>query len=80
MQRVHESFPQPTVGISTDCNLLTIRNIMLDHSGFFLDNVHYGDDDLVDILLGQLLSVLEPLNHVFDELQRHLVSQLRAIV
>lgn len=53
---------------------------MLDHSGLFLDNVHYGDDDLVDILLGQLLSVLEPLNHVFDELQRHLVSQLRAIV
>ena len=32
------------MGISTDCNLLTIRNIMLDHSGLFLDNVHYGDD------------------------------------
>ena len=68
------------MGISANCNLVTICNIMLDHGGFLLDNVHDSDDDLVDVFLSQLLSVLEPLNHVFDKLQSHLISQLCAIV
>lgn len=66
--------------VTTDCNLMTLLNVVLDHGGLLLDNVHDGDDDLVDVLLGQLLSVLKSFNHVLYELEGHLVLELCAVV
>ena len=68
------------MGVSANSNLLAFGDVVLDHGWLLLHNIHDGDDDLVDVLLCQLLSVLEPLNHVLDELQCHLVFELCAIV
>ena len=62
------------MSITADSDLFSVCDIVLDHGGLLLDNVHDRDDDLVDVLLGQLLSVLKSLNHVFDKLQCHLVA------
>lgn len=53
---------------------------MLDHGGLLLDNVHDGQYYLVGVLLGDLLAVLELLDHVLDEFQRHAALQVRSLV
>lgn len=54
---------------------------MLDHGRLPLDNVHDGHNDHVGVLLRNLLAVLELLDHVLDELERHaLARQHRALV
>lgn len=71
---------QHTVRVTTDCDFMALLNVVLDHGGLLFDNVHDGDDDLVDVLLGQLLSVLKSFNHVLYELECHLVLELCAVV
>lgn len=68
------------MGVTADGNLCALWDVVFDHGGLLLDDVHDGDDDLIDVLFGQLLSGLESLNHVVDELNRHLVLELGAVV
>src|SRR5690242_11973717 len=66
--------------ITADGDLVTFLNVVLDHCRLLLGDVHDCENDLVGILLGNLLAVLEPLDHVFDEVECHLVFQLCTIV
>ena len=66
--------------VTTDCDFMALLNVVLDHGGLLLDNVHDGDDDLVDVLLSQLLSILKSLNHVLYEFEGHLILELCAVV
>jgi hypothetical protein len=66
--------------VTADGDLVPLFDVILDHGRFLLDDVHDGQYYLVGILLGQLLAVLEPLDHVLDELDRHLAFQLWAVV
>ena len=66
--------------VTADCNLFSLFNVVLHHCRLLLDNIHDGHDDLVGVLLGQLLAVLELLNHVLDELERHALLECGPLV
>ena len=66
--------------ITAYCELDIVRYSNLDHCGFVVYDLHNGDDNLVHELLVYFLSVLETLDHVVDELLRHLVLDLDAVV
>lgn len=57
-----------TMCVSTDSDLVALLDVDFYHGGFLLHNLHDRYDDLVDVLPGDLLTVLEPLDHVLDEL------------
>ncbi|KAF2826569.1 hypothetical protein CC86DRAFT_32240, partial [Ophiobolus disseminans] len=69
-----------TVRVAADGDLVARGHVVLDHGGLRLDDVHDGQDDLVGVLLGQLLAVLEALHHVGDEGGRHGAGQRGAVV
>ena len=68
------------MGITTDGNLALLWDVDLDHSRLVVDNVLDVEDDLVDIFLVQLLSVLEPLDEIGNKLLRHVVAESDAVV
>ena len=68
------------MGVAADGDLVALLDVVLDHGRLLLDNVHDGQDDLVGVLLGQLLAIFEPLDHVLDELLRHAALELGAVV
>jgi hypothetical protein len=59
--------------VSAHCDLVPVLDVYLDHGGFLLDQVHDGQYDLENVLPRDLLPILEPLDHVLDELERHLL-------
>lgn len=69
-----------TVGIAADGELDVIGYCDLDHCRLFVHNLLDGNDDLVHKFLVDLLPVLEPLDHVIDELLCHLILDLHAII
>jgi hypothetical protein len=66
--------------VTADGDLVSIFDVMLNHRGLFSGDVHDCQDDLVGVLFGNLLAGLESLDHVFNKLECHLVTQLCAIV
>ena len=66
--------------VTADCDLIALLNVKLHHGWLLLHQLHDGYDYLEDILPRQLFAILEPLNHILDELQCHFLLQLRSIV
>lgn len=62
------------MGITTDRELHPLWYIGLDHRGLVVYNVSYSDNDLVDIFLMNVLSILESFRHVVNEFLGHLLA------
>ena len=69
-----------TVSITAHSELNIVRYLHLHHRGLLVHDLLDSHDDLVDEFLVDLLAVLEPLDHVVNELLRHLVLDLYAVV
>lgn len=69
-----------TVGVAANRKLDIVWHLHLDHRRLIVDDLLNGKEDLVDEFLVDLLAVLKPLDHVVDELLRHLIFNLYTIV
>lgn len=68
------------MSITADCQLLILGHLGLDHGGLVVHKLLHSQDYLENVFPVQVLAILEPLNHVVDELLGHLVSKLGTIV
>ena len=72
-ERKEQTWGNHTVRVAADSHLLVLPNRNLGHGGFGHKDLLRFEDDLVDILLGYLLAILEALYHVFDKLLGHVL-------
>ena len=69
-----------TMRVTADCQLSTLVHTNLDHGWFRIHDVLDSLDDLEGILAMNFLAVLEPLDHIIDELLRHFLLQSHTII
>lgn len=68
------------MSITADGQLLARINTNLHHRRLVVYNVLYSLDNLEDIFAVNVLAILEPLDHIIDELLRHLTPKAHTII
>ncbi len=66
--------------VTANCQLNIVGNLHLDHGGLIVEDLLDSQEDLVDVFLGNLLAVLESLNHVVDKFLCHFIPKLGTII
>lgn len=66
--------------ITAHSQLCALFHSNLDHRRLRIDNISNRLDDLENILAVDLLPILEPLNHVVNELLRHFTPQSNTVI